>query len=209
MTSGSNLSDILVVFVCILLSMSLHEAVHAFTAHYLGDSTASEQGRLTLNPLKHIDVYTTVLLPLLLIAYNMRPFFAAKPVPFNPDRVKHGEFGAAMVAVMGPLTNLVLAILAACVIRIVHPAIDSVLASWLATFVYVNVGFFVFNMIPMPPLDGSRLFYAFAPEPIQGVMRFIESLGFMSIVMFMILLYPALSPVIGFITDKIAIFLLG
>src|SRR3989344_4010287 len=95
------LSDLGIIFVVILLSMAFHEAMHAFVAHWLGDTTAKDEGRLTLNPLKHIDVYTTILLPLFLILIRVPPFFVARPVPFNPDRVKYGEYGAAIMAVAG------------------------------------------------------------------------------------------------------------
>ena len=103
----------LVVLVSIIVSMSIHEATHGFVAHRLGDTTAHEEGRLTLNPLKHVDVMTTVLLPMVLIIVGLPPIFAAKPVPFDPDRLRYEEFGMALVGVAGPLTNLVLAALAA------------------------------------------------------------------------------------------------
>ena len=204
-----DIKDLAVVFVCILISLSLHEAMHAFVGHTLGDTTAKDEGRLTLNPLKHIDIYTTVLLPVILIAMGLRPIFAAKPVPFNPDRVKYDEFGAAMIAVAGPATNFGLAGITAIILRLGHFPLNSTITSWLATFCFVNIGFFVFNMIPFPPLDGSRLLYAFAPEPIQRFMKQIEGFGIGGILMFMFLLYPFISPMIQFITQKIVIFLLG
>ena len=167
----------------ILVSMVIHEFMHAWTAHYLGDSTAHEEGRLTLNPLAHIDMFATVLLPIALIAMGLPPFFIAKPVPFRPDMVRYGEFGAALVGIAGPLTNLVLAVIGAVVFHIVAPA--SLLSEIAVLFVQVNVAFFVFNMIPWPPLDGSRLLFAVAPRGVQQVMMQIESLGLMSIFIFM------------------------
>src|SRR5690242_18663294 len=110
------LNDLFIILVSILFSMAFHEAMHGFVAHWLGDTTAQEAGRLTLNPLKHIDLFTTILLPMVLIVMHVPPFFAAKPVPFNPARVKYEEFGAALVGLAGPFTNLVLAIVAALVI---------------------------------------------------------------------------------------------
>ena len=94
-------SDLAIIFVSIIVSMGFHEAMHAFVSHWLGDPTAKDLGRLTLNPFKHIDIYTTVLLPLLLIIMGLRPFFVAKPVPFDPSRVKHEEFGAALIGIAG------------------------------------------------------------------------------------------------------------
>ena len=94
----------------ILFSMTLHEAMHAFVGYWLGDDTAKRQGRLTLNPIKHIDPFLTILLPVMLALIPGAPIFGgAKPVPFNPDRVKGGEWGAALIAVAGPLTNFIIA----------------------------------------------------------------------------------------------------
>jgi len=193
---SADFTTLVIVFVSILLSMSLHEAMHAFTGHWLGDTTASDQGRLTLNPLKHIDIFTTVLLPLVLILLGLMPFFAAKPVPFNPSRVRHGEFGAALVGLAGPLTNLLLAILTAGILRTIGGGLDPSWLNILQIFLLVNIGFFVFNMIPFPPLDGSRLLYAFAPEPLQNAMMRIEYMGFSAILLFMFVLFPILSPII-------------
>ncbi len=201
-------STLFIVFVCIILSMSFHEAMHAFTGHWLGDSTASDEGRLTLNPLKHIDLFTTVLLPLMLILLHVPPFFAAKPVPFNPYRVRWGEFGAALIGIAGPLTNLVLAAITALIIRLWDISPLTTTFEVLYLFVVVNIGFFVFNMIPFPPLDGSRLLYAFAPEFLQRGMRQIEGMGFTSIVLFMFLLYPVISPIVQFVSKRLLTLLL-
>ena len=192
-----DIAEIGLLLIAILLAMGLHEAMHAFTSHWLGDSTAHEAGRLTLNPLKHIDTLTTVLLPLGLVLLGLQPFFIAKPVPFDPDNVRHEEFGIALVGVAGPLTNLFLAILAAVLLRTVGAPGADLIARFLLIFLQVNIGFFVFNMIPFPPLDGSRLLYAFAPEPLQKVMLTIEAYGFTSILIFMFLLYPVISPITG------------
>jgi len=184
---------LVVVFGSILVSMTLHEAMHAFTSHWLGDDTAKVEGRLTLNPLSHIDLFTTILLPLMLVLFGAPPFGAAKPVPFDPRRVKFGEFGAALVGIAGPLTNFALAILAGLFLRIAAPGSETLLFSVILTFIVVNISFFVFNMIPFPPLDGSRLLYAFAPDPVREVMARIEAMGFMAIVFFMLFFYTLLS----------------
>ncbi len=188
-----NLMYLAVVLGSILISMTLHEAMHAFASHWLGDDTAKLQGRLTLNPLSHIDPFTTVLLPLMLAAIGAPPFGAAKPVPFDPNRVRYGEYGAALVGLAGPLTNLVLAIVAGLIIRTLTPGADEMLFSILTTFLVVNISFFAFNMIPFPPLDGSRVLYAFAPDSVRGVMERIEGMGFAAIIFFMLLFYTLLS----------------
>lgn len=191
MFEGFDLTYLVIVLGSILLSMTLHEAMHAFMSNWLGDDTAKMQGRLTLNPIAHIDPFTTVLLPLFLAMAGAPPFGAAKPVPFNPYRVKWGEYGAALVGLAGPLTNLVLAILAGLVLRFVD--IDQDWGNILLVFTVVNVSFFVFNMIPFPPLDGSRVLYAFAPDGVRDFMERIESMGFVAIIFFMVLFYALLS----------------
>lgn len=199
-------SDLAIVLVSIIFALSLHEAMHAYVAHWLGDRTAYDMGRLTLNPLMHIDLLTTVLLPMVLLLSGLPPFFIAKPVPFNPDMVRHGEFGAAMVGVAGPLTNFGLAAVAAGLYRL-DPT--GSLHNVLAIFVMVNIGFFIFNMIPFPPLDGSRLLFAFAPEGLQRFMLQIESFGFFGIIIFMLLIFQFIAgPVIN-IENSILTFLLG
>lgn len=200
--------DIAILLVSILVSMAFHEAMHGFVAHWLGDTTAKDEGRLTLNPLKHIDIYTTILLPVVLIIFHVPPFFAAKPVPFNPYRVKWEEYGAALVGLAGPFTNLFLATIVALIMRFTT-AVGTEMYYILSIFVQVNLGFFVFNMIPFPPLDGSRLLYAFAPDGLRKVMAQIESMGFMTILVFMVLLFPFISPIVGTIISKMYLFLLG
>lgn len=200
-------SDILAIVVVILFSMGLHEAMHAFTAHWLGDPTAKDLGRLTLNPFKHVDIYMTVLLPVLLILLGLPPIFAAKPVPFNPSRVKYDEFGAALIGIAGPLTNLSLAIAAAGIYRAFSPVGE--VAGFIELFTQVNIAFFVFNMLPIPPLDGSRLIYAFAPEPLQEVMYKIESMGFMFLIFVLLILAPVIGPFISNISLDLFELLLG
>lgn len=200
---------LIVLFGSIIVSMTLHEAMHAFMGLWLGDDTAHREGRITLNPLKHIDPFMTVLMPMLLVVAGLPPFFAAKPVPFNPARVRYEEFGAALVGVSGPLTNLLLAFAAAGIANIVGFAGGDWAIDVLAIFIFVNVAFFVFNMIPFPPLDGSRLLYAFAPDSLRRLMGAIESFGFGGIVLFMLLFFPVLAPLVRSITSSLVNFLLG
>lgn len=180
LSSNLTATDVVAILLTLLISMTVHEFMHAYVGYKLGDPTASEEGRLTLNPLKHIDPLMTVALPLITLLLFHVPFLAAKPVPFNPDRVKYGEYGAAMLAAAGPLSNLVLAIIGVIVLKNVNGG--SFFINFLNWFVTLNVIMFVFNLIPIPPLDGSRVLYAFAPEPVQDFMRSIERFGFFIII---------------------------
>ena len=158
--------------------MTLHEAMHAYVGYWLGDDTAKREGRLTLNPLKHIDPFLTIILPLGLALIGAPIFGGAKPVPFNPDRVRGGDWGAALVAIAGPLTNLVFAFVAFGIwVTVGTPPITALAGKILITAYMVNLGFFIFNSIPIPPLDGSRVLYALAPEFIRTGMRAIERYG--------------------------------
>ena len=183
--------------------------MHAFVSHWLGDTTAQDMGRLTLNPLKHIDVYTTILLPIILIKLIGFPFLIAKPVPFNPHRVKYGEYGVALVGIAGPLTNLALAIISGLILRVGTFSVNGWLVNTLIVFTEINVAFFVINMIPIPPLDGSRLLYAFAPEPLQKIMMQIEQTGFMAMIIVFLAIFYVLSPLIGSIDNRLLQFIIG
>lgn len=197
------------VLVVILVSMTLHEAMHAFMGYFLGDDTAKAEGRLTLNPLKHIDPFMTLLLPLLLAMLGLPIFGGARPVPFNPQRVRHGEWGAAFVALAGPLTNLFLAFLAFGV-GVVSGVITSggliqntLVGQIISLVVLVNLGFFVFNMLPLPPLDGSRVLYALAPESVRRGMEWIERYGVMVVFIIIMIGQAAIGRIMTFATNGI------
>lgn len=204
---------IVIVIGVILFSMTLHEAMHAFVGYWLGDDTAKAQGRLTLNPIKHIDPFLTILLPVILAIIGAPIFGGAKPVPFNPNNVRWGEWGAALVAVSGPLTNLLIAFLGFGVWAVVGMPNEGVVGQIFATLISVNLGFFVFNMIPIPPLDGSRVLYALAPEFIKRIMESLERYGIILVFAIVLLAGPLLGrflmAVISFFIDAFGhIFLL-
>ena len=191
--------EIIVVLIVILLSMTIHEAMHAFMGYMLGDNTAKEEGRLTLNPIKHIDPFMTILLPLIMVVLHAPVFGGAKPVPFNPNRVRFGDWGAALVALSGPITNLIIAFITfgvgvfSGVINNAGSVQPTMFGLIISTAVSVNLGFFVFNMLPIPPLDGSRILYAVAPNSVRSVMQKIEQNGVL-LVMIIVVLF---SDVIG------------
>ena len=193
-----DITYILIVLGVVLVSMTLHEAMHGFVAYWLGDDTAKAQGRLTLNPVAHIDPFLTLLLPLTLAAFGLPVFGGAKPVPFNPSRVRYGEFGAALVGVAGPLTNFVLAfLLFAVYVFAGMPSLQSLAGLILMTGVMVNLGFFVFNMLPIPPLDGSRLLYAIAPDWARRGMEWIEQYGVLLVFAVVMLMSSAIGTLMG------------
>lgn len=195
-----NIAYVVIVLVVVLLSMTLHEAMHGFVAYWLGDDTAKREGRLTVNPIAHIDPFLTILLPLLLAVSGGPIFGGAKPVPFNPERVKYGELGALLVGVAGPLTNLFIAFICYGFMAVSSGTISDV---FLIACV-VNLGFFIFNMIPIPPLDGSRILYYLAPDGARRVMASMEMYGIF-IVLAVVLLFN--SVLVRYMQNAIEFFL--
>lgn len=197
---------LLIAFITIVIAISIHEMMHAYVGLKLGDTTAHEEGRVSLNPLRHIDPIMTVLLPIITLVLFQAPILAAKPVPFNPDRVKFDEFGAALIAAAGPFTNLVLAAIGAVIAHAFSGNID--IYNALTIFVSINIGIFIFNMVPIPPLDGSRVLYAFAPDFLRDIMAQMEQYGIF-IVFALILAVPAFGQIIFELNRTISLFLLG
>lgn len=182
----------------LILGLVLHELAHGMMGHYLGDTTAKDQGRLTLNPMAHIDPFTTLLLPIFLMIAHLPVFAAAKPVPFNPWALRGGRWGAAAVAAAGPLTNLFIALICGLWLHLIAGLHSTAAFIFLATMISVNVGLFVFNLIPMPPLDGSRVLYAIVSPSAREVMDRIEQAGMMAIfAMVMLLSYTPLGQILG------------
>lgn len=172
----------------LLISMSIHEMLHAFAADRLGDPTARLMGRVSLNPLDHIDPVFTVLMPVLLLLAGQPPFAVAKPVQVNFSRLRYGELGGAIVGMIGPLSNLLIAVIAALIFNHFQPTGDISYNIFRIT-ILLNIGLFIFNSIPWPPLDGSRLLYAFAPRPLQELMESIEGMGMVGLVIFIFVFY--------------------
>jgi Zn-dependent protease len=184
----SDPAQLFATLLALLLGLTVHEFMHALVGHKLGDTTAQANGRLTLNPIAHIDPFSTLILPLgLILVGSPVVFAAAKPVPFNPWQLRGGRWGAAAVAAAGPLTNLAIAILAAVAYNLAPYSVTE--ATILGTMITVNVALFIFNAIPFPPLDGSRVLYAFVPASVREVMDRIEQGGLAAIGIFVLLIY--------------------
>ena len=190
-----NLVGLLVAFIVILISMMLHELAHGFVAYWLGDDTAKDEGRLTLNPLKHLDPVLSIAMPLLLFLTGGPIFGGAKPVPVDSRRLKFGVWGMALVAIAGPLMNFLLAFLGVVVVQLTGALVDGhqtlFWSEVLTQFIIINLGFGVFNLIPIPPLDGSRVLYAIAPDQVREVMSRMERWGIV-VVMLLVILLPSL-----------------
>lgn len=190
------------ILIALVISITLHEFAHAWMGHYLGDNTAQMQGRLTLDPRAHIDPVMTVLMPLfLIIAHSPVIFGAARPVPFNPWAVRGGKWGAAAVALAGPATNLIIASLCAVWLRLVPIGASG--TEFLVTLIEINAAFCIFNLIPFPPLDGSRLLYAVAPQPLRELMDRIERAGIVAVFLLLFVAYPFIAPVIAKIVQAL------
>ncbi len=192
---NASLQNILILLLVLLFSMSIHEMMHALTSNWLGDDTAKMQGRVTLNPIAHIDPLLTVAIPLLLLlSHSPFLFGAAKPVQVNFNRLRYGEWGGALVGMIGPITNLAIASIAALLFKSLNPVFGTTLYEVFVLTISLNVGLFVFNSIPWPPLDGSRLLYALAP-PLREMMGNIERSGLMSLAIFIFLFYQFGAPI--------------
>ena len=189
------LTSLFFYFIIIIPSAIIHEYAHGWMADQLGDPTARYAGRLTLDPRAHIDLWGTIVMPLLLfISTGGRFLFAyAKPVPYNPYNLKNQKWGPAMVGLAGPAANLLLAAAFAIVLRL-FPA--SAIAPFLGIIVYANVLLMVFNLVPIPPLDGSKVLYALLPNSAVGIKQFLDRYGFFILLVFVFFLFELLAPII-------------
>jgi Zn-dependent protease len=189
MRANFDVVEIAVYLGCLVFSITLHEFMHAFTSYKLGDRLAHSKNRISLNPLQHIDPLTTVALPLILLILGFPPFLAAKPVPVQTQNLKFKEFGFMMVALAGPLTNLVIAAIAALFLRTIGGDLGGLGLRIVISLLTLNVSMFIFNMIPVPPLDGSRVVYAIGGDAVRNVLNKIEGYGMNSIFILVFLIY--------------------
>ncbi|MBR3131807.1 site-2 protease family protein [Candidatus Saccharibacteria bacterium] len=186
-----NFGYVIIVLLIVVGSVILHELSHGVVAYWLGDHTAKDAGRLTFNPIKHIDPYMSILVPVVLYIIKAPVFGGAKPVPVNRYNLKWKEWGMALVAVAGPFTNFLLAFLSFLIghfTGFLYGAGGEVLNFIFSELVLINLGFMLFNLIPIPPLDGSRVLYAIAPDNFRTFLESIERYGFI-IVYAMIFLF--------------------
>src|SRR3989338_6555710 len=180
----------------IIPSAIIHEYMHGWVADRLGDPTARYAGRLTLNPVVHIDKWGTLLMPLLLYFLTGGAFlFAyAKPVPYNLYNLKNQKWVPSLVAVAGPLSNFFLAAMFGAAIQFLP--LSSGLAGLLSVIVYANVLLGVFNLVPIPPLDGSKILYALLPDSMWKIKQTLEQYGFFILIIFIFFFFQLITPII-------------
>ncbi|MBI5134361.1 MAG: site-2 protease family protein [Candidatus Taylorbacteria bacterium] len=185
--------------VILIFSVVIHEISHGYAALIQGDRTAELEGRLTLNPIKHIDPVGSVILPVILALLPGGFMFGwAKPVPYNPYNLRNQRWGEAIVAFAGPLSNLVLATVFGLFLRFyaLPGGIDSPVSMLAIQIVYINIALAVFNLVPMPPLDGSKILTAILPQGWMKVRESIERFGFVGVFIFLIFLWQFFAPLI-------------
>jgi Zn-dependent protease len=198
--------DIIITLVVLLFSVIVHEVMHGVVAGWLGDSTAHDEGRITLNPLPHIDPFGTIALPLLMyvsqasfgIAHPI-VFGAAKPVPVDFDRLQPRKLGMILVSLAGPFSNYALAIIALILIRVGVPDLLPGSSVVLGSLAFYNILLGTFNLIPIPPLDGSKVIAAFLPDHLMRQLFSLERYGFVLIflLLYMGILEKILIPVLN------------
>ena len=193
--------EIIFLIVILLFSVVIHEVSHGVVANYLGDPTAKYAGRLTLNPLKHIDPIGSILVPLFLVIIRS-PFLIgwAKPVPINPYNFRDQKYGSAKVAVAGPASNLAIAIFFGLILRFVPIGGSASGLSFMFSYiVFINILLAVFNLIPVPPLDGHHILFSFLPYSLQSVKVFLTQYGTFILLFIILFLFQFIMPIIAWI----------
>lgn len=182
----------------LIMSVVVHEVSHGYVAYALGDPTAKYAGRLTLNPLKHLDPFGSFLLPALTYLLGGFIFGWAKPVPYNPYNLKNQRWGPALVGGAGPASNIVIALIFGLTLRFGQWPVYSAFAQALSLIVFINLLLAIFNLIPVPPLDGSKILFAFVGRIWPELEYFMERWGFAVLIFFIFFLFRFIFPLVLF-----------
>ncbi len=188
--------DIFFQLAILIMSIVIHEVSHGYAARALGDHTAEYEGRLTLNPIKHLDFVGSFVVPLM--SYFLGGFIIgwAKPVPYNPYNLRPSRWSEAIVAVAGPLSNLSIAIFFGLLLRVgVGGVLNEAFIGVTASVVFINIFLAVFNLVPLPPLDGSKVLLALFPEKFGDIRAFFERYGLFLLLLFIFFLGQVLVPI--------------
>ncbi|MBX9765559.1 site-2 protease family protein [Patescibacteria group bacterium] len=193
---------VVITLALVIFSIILHEIAHGYVAYWLGDSTAKYAGRMTLNPIPHIDPIGSIIVPGLAFMWGGFLLGWAKPVPINPYNLRYGKWGEALVGLAGPATNLLIAIFSILLIRFGGSTFSSETAlSIIGAVAYSNIGLALLNSLPIPPLDGSKMLAAFLPPTLYMQYRGLEnlsySLGPFGLLLVLILIINLISPVLS------------
>ncbi len=185
------------------MSIVIHEVSHGYAAYFQGDHTAEYEGRLTLNPLKHLELMGSFLVPLLSYALGGFIIGLAKPVPFNPYNLRNRRWGEAIVAFAGPLSNIVIAFIFGLLIRFAQTSLSPAFIQISGVIVFINILLAVFSLMPVPPLDGSKILFSILPSSAMGLRAFLERNALFFALIFIFFLWQFVTPLVGIIFQAI------
>ncbi|MEK7463805.1 MAG: site-2 protease family protein [Patescibacteria group bacterium] len=189
---------LIISIVILIMSVVIHELSHGYTAELLGDPTPRLQGRLTLNPLKHLEVFGSLIVPLITSMAGFT-FGWAKPVQWNPYNVKNKRWGELMIAIAGPVSNLLIAVVFGLVLRAAGPSLSESFIQISFYVIAINIVLAVFNLVPIPPLDGSKVLFAFLPARFANVRETLERYSIFFFLILIFFLWRFVEPIIPFI----------
>lgn len=185
----------------LIMSVVIHEVSHGYVAYLLGDPTAKYAGRLTLNPISHLDLFGSFIIPFITYSLGGFIFGWAKPVPYNPYNLKNQKWGAAIVGIAGPGANIFMAVVFGLLLRfgLQFSFMTQPFVEILTLIVFINILLAVFNLLPVPPLDGSKLLFSVLPYKWRHIQDFLERYGFYVLLFIVFFLWKFLTPIIMFL----------